>query len=69
MAVGLPSWVWVLLTMGLGFAHGGGDHGLLHLVLIVLTVDWYYSLSISFFIHIVVDGRLWVVGGSGVRCV
>ena len=55
--------------MGLGFAYGGKDRGLLHLVLIVLTVDWYYSLSISFFIHIVVDGRLWVVGGSGVRCV
>ena len=66
MAMGLPSWVWVLPAMGLGFAHGGRDHGLLHLV---LMVDWCYSLSISFFIHIVVDGRLWVVGDSGVRCV
>ena len=35
MAMGLPSWVWVLLAMGLGFAHGGRDHGLLHLVLMV----------------------------------
>ena len=67
--MGLPLWVWVSFAMSLGFAHGDGDHGLLHLVLIVLTVDWYYSLSISFFIHIVVDGRLWVVGDSGVRCV
>ena len=55
--------------MGLGFAHGGRDHGLLHLV---LMVDWCYSLSISsffFFSFFGVDGRLWVVGGGGVRCV
>ena len=69
MAVGLPPWVWVLLTMGLGFAHGGGDRGLLHLVLIVLMVDWCYSLSTSFFSSFGVDGRLWVVGGGGVWCV
>ena len=43
-------------TLGLGFAcYGfgfclcGGDRGLLHLVLIVLMVDWYYSLSTFFF--------------------
>ena len=49
MAVGLPPWVWVLLAIGLGFAHDGGDCGLLHLVLIVLMVDWCYSLSTFFF--------------------
>ena len=54
--------------MGLGFAHGGGDRGLLHLVLIVLMVDWCYSLS-TFFFFLGVDGRLWVAGGGGVRCV
>ena len=69
VAMGLPSWVWVLPAMGLGFAHGGRDHGLLHLV---LMVDWCYSLSISsffFFSFFGVAGRLWVVGGGGVRCV
>ena len=35
--------------MGLGFAHDGGDHGLLYLVLIVLMVDWCYSPSTFFF--------------------
>ena len=35
--------------VGLGFAHDGGDRGLLHLVLIVLMVDWCYSLSTFFF--------------------
>ena len=69
MAVGLPPWVWVLLAMGLGFAHGGGDRGLLHLVLIVLMVDWCYSLSTSFFFSFGVDGRLWVASSGGVRCV
>ena len=39
VVVGLPLWVWVLLSMGLGFAHDGGDRGLLHLVLIMLMVD------------------------------
>ena len=53
--------------MGLGFAHGGGDHWLLHLVLIVLMVDWCYSLSTSFFFF-GVDGGLWVASG-GVKCV
>ena len=68
MAVGLPPWVWVLLTMGLGFAHGGGDRGLLHLVLIVLMVDWCYSLSTFFFFFWVsmVDYGLLVVVVSGV---
>ena len=55
--------------MGLGFAHGGGDRGLLHLLLIVLMVDWCYSLSTFFFFFLGVDGRLWVAGGGGVRCV
>ena len=49
MAVGLPLWVYVLLAMGLGFAHDGRDGGLLHLVLIVLMVNWCYSLSTFFF--------------------
>ena len=66
MAVGLPPWVWVLLTMGLGFAHGGGDRGLLHLVLIVLMVDWCYSLSTFFlFLVVTVDYGLLVMA-SGV---
>ena len=72
VAVGLPPWVWVLLAMGLGFAHGGRDHGLLHLVLIVLMVDWCYSLSTFLFCFVFVfgvDGRLWVAGSGGVRCV
>ena len=69
VAVGLPPWVWVLLAMGLGFAHSGGDRGLLHLVLIVLMVDWCYSLSTSFFFSFGVDGRLWVASSGGVRCV
>ena len=73
MAVGLPPWVWVLLSMGLGFAHDGGDRGLLHLVLIMLMVDWRYSLSTIFFFFFFfffgVDGRLWVAAGDGVRCV
>ena len=54
MAVGLPPWVWVLLAIGLGFAHDGGDCGLLHLVLIVLMVDWCYSLSTFFFVVVFV---------------
>ena len=72
VAVGLPPWVWVLLSMGLGFAHNGGDCGLLHLVLIVLMVDWYYSLSTFLFCFVFVfgvDGRLWVAGDGGVSCV
>ena len=58
-------------TMGLGFAHGGGDSGLLHLVSIVLMVDWCYSLStfFFFFFFLGVDGRLWVAGSGSVRCV
>ena len=55
--------------MGLGFAYGGKDRGLLHLVLIVLMVDWYYSLSTFFFFFFGIDGRLWVASGGGVRCV
>ena len=35
MAMRLASWIWVSLAIGLGFAHGGGDRGLLHLVLMV----------------------------------
>ena len=74
VAVGLPPWVWVLLSMGLGFAHNGGDCGLLHLVLIVLMVDWCYSLSTFLFCFVFVfvfgvDGRLWVAGDGGVSCV
>ena len=54
--------------MGLGFAYGGKDRGLLHLVLIVLMVDWYHSLSTFFFFFLVlmVDYGLLVVGVSGV---
>ena len=70
MAVGLPPWVWVLLAMGLGFAHGGGDSGLLHLVSIVLMVDWCYSLStffiLFFFWVLMVDYGLLAVVVSGV---
>ena len=70
MAVGLPPWVWVLLAMGLGFAHGGGDSGLLHLVSIVLMVDWCYSLSTFFFLFfcwvLMVDYGLLAVVVSGV---
>ena len=60
--------------MGLGFAHDGGDCGLLHLVLIVLMVDWCYSLSTFLFCFVFdfvfgVDGRLWVAGDGGVSCV
>ena len=72
VAVGLPPWVWVLLSMGLGFAHNGGDCGLLHLVLIVLMVDWCYSLSTFLFCFVFVfgvDGTLWVAGDGGVSCV
>ena len=50
--------------MGLGFAHGGGDRGLLHLVLIVLMVDWCYSLStffLFFWVSMVDYGLLVVV--------
>ena len=74
VAVGLPPLVWVLLSMGLGFAHDGGDCGLLHLVLIVLMVDWCYSLSTFLFCFVFVfvfgvDGRLWVAGDGRVSCV
>ena len=56
--------------VGMGFAHGGGDRELLHLVLIVLMVDWCHSLSTFFFFFFFgVNGRLWVVVGDGVRCV
>ena len=59
--------------MGLGFALAGGDRGLLHLVLIVLIVDWCYNLSTSsffFFSFFGVNDRLWVGGGGGgVKCV
>ena len=65
--MGLPPWCLLIVAVGLGFAHGGGDRGLLHLVLIVLMVDWCYSLHFFFFLG--VDGRLWVAGGGGVRCV
>ena len=64
--MGLPPWCLLIVAVGLGFAHGGGDRGLLHLVLIVLTVDWCYSLSTFFWC---VDGRLWDATGGGVRCV
>ena len=70
--MGLPPWCLLIVAMGLGFAHDGGDRGLLHLVLIVLMVDWCYSLSTFLFCFVFVfgvDGRLWVAGGSGVRCV
>ena len=73
VAVGLPLWVWVSFAISLGFPHGGGDRGLLHLVLIVLMVDWCYSLSISFFLFLfsstlllMVDYGLLVVVVSGV---
>ena len=65
--MGLPPLVWVSLAMGLGFGHSSGDCGLLHLVLIVLMVDWCYSLSTFFFFG--VDGRIWVAGGGCVKCV
>ena len=54
--------------MGLGFAHSHGDCGLLHLVLIVLMVDWCNSLSTFFFCFLVlmVDYGLLVVMVSSV---
>ena len=54
--------------MGLGFAHGGGNSGLLHLVLIVLMVDWCFSLSTFFFFFwvLMVDYGLLVVVVSSV---
>ena len=65
--MGLPLWVWVLLAVGLGFAHGCGDHRLMHLVLIVLMVDWCYSLStFFFFLVLMVDCGLLVVVVSSV---
>ena len=65
--MGLPLRCLLIVAVGLGFAHDGGDRGLLHLVLIVLMMDWCYSLSTFFFVF-GGDGRLWVAG-NGVRCV
>ena len=61
--MGLPPWCLLIVAVGLGFAHGGGDRGLLHLVLIVLMVDWCYRLSTFFFM---VDYGMLLVVVSGV---
>ena len=68
--MGLPPWCLLIVAMDWGFAHDGGDRGLLHLVLIVLMVDWCYSLSTFFFFFLLyfvvtVDYGLLVVA-SGV---
>ena len=64
--MGLPPWCLLIVAVGLGFAHNGGDRGLLHLMLIVLMVDWCYSLSTFFlFLVVTVDYGLLVVA-SGV---
>ena len=47
--MGLPPWCLLIVAVGLGFAHVGGDRGLLHLVLFVLLVDWCYCISTFFF--------------------